>query len=175
VYAGWCGPCNNQGFTRGIAVGNVDGTGWHQLALPVDGTLPNRFISSFDVDPANPRHVVVAINGYSRHFTEGPGAGIGHVFESFDAGVHWSDISANVPDAPADSIKYVAGGGLVLGTDQAVYYRGAGSRTWYRLGRNIPTTTTLELRLDPTGRYLYAATHGRGIWSYDLAQLRLHH
>ena len=40
VYVGWCGPCNNQGFSRGIAVGNADGTGWHQLNLPVDGTDP---------------------------------------------------------------------------------------------------------------------------------------
>jgi photosystem II stability/assembly factor-like uncharacterized protein len=119
--------------------------------------------------------VVVALNGFSRHWTEGPGAGIGHVFESRDAGAHWTDISANVPDVPADSIKYVTGGGLVLGTDQAVFYRDAHSRTWYRLGRGIPTTTTLEVRTDPTGRYLYAATHGRGIWSFDLNQLRGHH
>ena len=175
VYAGWCGPCNNQGFTRGIAVGRSDGTGWHQLTLPVDGTLPNRYVSSFDVDPANPNHVVVAMNGFSRHWTEGPGAGIGHVFESRDAGAHWTDISANLPDIPADTIKYVSGGGLVLGTDNAVFYRGSGSRTWYRLGRGIPTTTTLEVRTDPTGRYLYAATHGRGIWSFDLNQLHVRH
>ena len=102
VYAGWCGPCNNQGFTRGIAVGHTDGTGWHQLTLPVDGTLPNRYVSGFDVDQADPQHVVVAINGFSRKWTEGPGAGIGHVFESRDAGEHWTDISANLPDIPAE-------------------------------------------------------------------------
>ena len=118
---------------------------------------------------------MVALNGFSRHWTEGPGAGIGHVFESRDAGAHWTDISTNLPDAPADSIKYVTGGGLALGTDQAVYYRAGGARTWQRLGRNLPTTTTLEVRTDPTGRYLYAATHGRGIWSFDLNQLRRHH
>jgi hypothetical protein len=171
VYAGWCGPCNNQGFTRGIAVGRTDGTGWHQLTLPVDGTLPNRYIAGFDVDPANANHVVVAVNGFSRKWTEGPGAGIGHVFESRDAGAHWTDLSTNLPDIPADSVKYVKGGGLVAATDNAVFYRAAHSRTWYVLGRGMPTTTTLELRTGPTGRYLYAATHGRGIWSYDLTQL----
>ncbi len=174
VYAGWCGPCNNQGFTRGIAVGRTDGTGWHQLTLPVDGTLPNRYVAGFDVDSANPNHLVVAINGFSRRWTEGPGAGIGHVFESRDGGATWTDISTNLPDIPADSVKYVAGGGLVAATDNAVFYRAAHSRTWYVLGRGIPTTTTMELRTDPTGRYLYAATHGRGIWSFDLNQLRRH-
>jgi hypothetical protein len=174
VYAGWCGPCNNQGFTRGIAVGRTDGTGWHQLTLPVDGTVPNRFVSGFDVDPANPRHVVVAINGFSRRWTEGPGAGIGHVFESRDAGEHWTDISTNLPDIPADAVKYVRGGGLVVGTDNAVFYLAANSRTWYVLGKGIPTTTTLQLKTDQSGRYLYAATHGRGIWSFDLNQLPHH-
>ncbi|HEV7962369.1 MAG TPA: glycosyl hydrolase, partial [Actinoplanes sp.] len=43
AYVGWCGPCNNQGFTRGIAVGRTDGNGtdWKQLSLPVEGQLPN--------------------------------------------------------------------------------------------------------------------------------------
>lgn len=168
VYAGWCGPCNNQGFTRGIAVGHTDGTGWHQLALP---DLPNRYVSGFDVDPANPNHVVVAINGFSRRWTEGPGAGIGHVFESTDAGEHWTDISGNLPDIPADAVKLVRGGGLVAATDNAVFYRPAHARSWLVLGRNLPTTATLELRTDPTGRTLYAATHGRGIWSYDVSKL----
>ncbi|MEN3306250.1 MAG: hypothetical protein V7603_2452 [Micromonosporaceae bacterium] len=168
VYVGWCGPCNNQGFTRGIAVGNTDGTGWHQLALPVDGTLPNRFVSGFDVDPHNSNHVFVAVNGFSRKWTEGPGAGVGHVFESWNAGATWADASANLPDVPANSIKITFGGGLVVGTDLAVFYRAPGHANWAVLGQNLPTTTTLQVKTGPTGLRLYAATHGRGIWSFDL-------
>jgi hypothetical protein len=174
VYAGWCGPCNNQGFTRGIAVGRTDGSGWHQLSLPVDGTLPNRYVSGFDVDRADPRHVVVAINGFSRKWTEGPGAGVGHVFESRDAGAHWSDISGNLPDVPADTVKLTVGGGLVVGTDTGIFFRYPHRGSWSVLGRNLPTTTTLQIKTGPTGLRLYAATHGRGIWSYDLPQLLLH-
>nr|BFE57986.1 exo-alpha-sialidase [Dactylosporangium thailandense] len=173
VYVGWCGPCNNQGFTRGIAVGKADGTGWHQLSLPVDGVIPNRYVSGFDVDPANPNHVYVAMNGYSRKWTEGPGAGVGHVFESRDAGAHWTDISANLPDIPANAVKVLWGGGLVVGTDLGVLYRPAGQTGWKVLGRNLPTTTTMELRTGLYGLRLYAATHGRGIQSYDLWQLLL--
>ncbi|MFB9238610.1 glycosyl hydrolase [Plantactinospora siamensis] len=175
AYVGWCGPCNNQGFTRGIAVGHTDGTGWHQLTLPVDGTLPNRYVSGFDVDPTNPNHVIVAINGFSRKWTEGPGAGVGHVFESRDAGAHWTDISANLPDVPANTVKYVWGGGLVLGTDLGVLYRAPGQRNWAVLGRGLPTTATLQVKTGPFGLRVYAATHGRGIWSYDLLQLLKHH
>ena len=168
VYAGWCGPCNNQGFTRGIAVGRTDGSGWHQLTLPIDGTVPNRYVSGFDVDRADPRHVVVAINGFSRKWTEGPGAGVGHVFESRDAGEHWTDISANLPDVPANTVKLIPGGGLVAGTDTGIFVRPAHRTGWSVLGRNLPTTTTLQIKTGPSGRILYAATHGRGIWSFEL-------
>ena len=174
VYAGWCGPCNNQGFTRGIAVGDTDGTGWHQLTLPVEGILPNRYVSGFDVDRADPRHVVVAINGFSRKWTEGPGAGVGHIFESRDAGEHWTDISGNLPDVPANAVRIVSGGGLAAGTDTGIFYRYPHRTGWHVLGRNLPTTTTLELRTDPSGLRLYAATHGRGLWSFDLPQLYGH-
>ncbi|MFG2039513.1 glycosyl hydrolase [Dactylosporangium sp. NPDC048998] len=173
VYVGWCGPCNNHGFARGIAVGRADGTGWHQLSLPVDGILPNRYVSGFDVDPADASHVFVAMNGYSRKWTEGPGAGVGHVFESRDGGAHWTDISADLPDIPANAVKVLWGGGLVVGTDLAVFYRAPGRTGWKVLGRNLPTTTTMQLRTGLHGLRLYAATHGRGVQSFDLWQLIL--
>ncbi|WP_354637497.1 glycosyl hydrolase [Kitasatospora camelliae] len=171
VYAGWCGPCNNQGFTRGIAVGRTDGTGWHQLDLPVEGTLPNRYVSGFDIDPADAQHVFVAINGFSRKWTEGPGAGVGHVFETRDGGTTWTDISGDLPDIPANTVRLLPDGALVVGTDLAAFYRTPGKNCWEVLGHHLPTTAVLQLRSGPDGR-LYAATHGRGIWAIDP---RLHH
>jgi len=174
AYVGWCGPCNNQGFTRGIAVGTVDGKNWHQLNLPVDGTIPNRYVSGFDVDRFNNHHVVVAINGFSRKWTEGPGAGFGHVFESWDAGATWRDISANLPDIPANAVKQLWGGGLVVATDLGVLYRAPYTTNWKVIGDNLPTTAAMQFKTGPLGLRLYVATHGRGIWSFDLWQLLFH-
>jgi photosystem II stability/assembly factor-like uncharacterized protein len=116
--------------------------------------------------------VYVAINGFSRKWTEGPGAGVGHIFESRDAGQSWADISADLPDVPANSVKSVEGGGLALATDLGVFYRAPGRHGhWSVLGGNLPTTATLQLKVGPDGAKLYAATHGRGIWSFDLEQL----
>jgi len=171
VYAAWCGPCNNQGFTRGIAVGNADGTGWHQLSLPVDGTVPNRYFSGLAIDPANSDHVLLAVNGFSRKWTEGPGAGVGHLFETRDGGVTWKDVSGNLPDVPANSVALLKGGTIALGTDLGVLVRLPGSASWKVAGGNLPTTAVLQLRVGPDGR-LYAATHGRGIWAIDVRRLR---
>ncbi|MFE0518504.1 glycosyl hydrolase [Streptomyces sp. NPDC058954] len=171
VYAAWCGPCNNQGFTRGIAVGNADGTGWHQLSLPVDGTVPNRYLSGLAIDPKNSDHVLLAVNGFSRKWTEGPGAGVGHLFETRDGGVTWKDVSGNLPDVPANSVALLRSGTIALGTDLGMLVRTPGSKTWRVAGDNLPTTAVMQLRTGPDGR-LYAATHGRGIWAIDTRKLR---
>ncbi|MER6458524.1 glycosyl hydrolase [Streptomyces sp900105245] len=171
IYAAWCGPCNNQGFARGIAVGNADGTGWHDITLPVDGTVPNRYLSGFAVDPKNADHVFLAVNGFSRHWTEGPGAGVGHVFESTNGGTTWKDISADLPDVPTDSALVTADGGLAVATDLGVVYRAPGRTTWKRVG-DLPAVAVLQLKTSPDGGTLYAATHGRGIYSVKLRHLR---
>ena len=172
AYVGWCGPCNNAGFTRGLAVGNVDGTGWHQLTLPADGTvLPNRFIQGVGVDAVNANHAFVAINGYSRRFTEGPGAGIGHVYETNDRGATWSDVSTNLPDIPASSIKVLPNGGLILATDLTAFYRAPKSSDWKRLGTGLPLTVGMDIEYVASNNTVYLATHGRGIWSFAMSQL----
>jgi hypothetical protein len=171
VYAAWCGPCNNQGFTRGISVGNADGTGWHDITLPADGTVPNRYLSGFAIDPKDANHVYLAVNGFSRHWTEGPGAGVGHVFESKDGGTTWTDISANLPDVPGDSAIVLPNGGLAVATDLGVVYRAPGRTSWKRVG-NLPAVAVLQLKLSPNGNTLYAATHGRGIYTIGVRGLR---
>src|SRR6185369_15418583 len=132
-FATWCGPCSNSGaatFARGAVVGTFAGGTWtfKSVAFPAD--FPNRYLQGAAIDPKDANHLIVGVNGFSRRFTEGPGAGIGHIFESKNAGATWQDASANLPDVPASSIKLLPGGALVLATDLAAFYRPAGSSTW---------------------------------------------
>src|SRR3954453_6965249 len=75
TYAAWCGGCNPPTFNRGLAP-NFGGT-WHELSLP---NIPNRYITSIAVDPANAAHVYISVGSYSRRWI--PDAGYGHLFES---------------------------------------------------------------------------------------------
>ena len=58
-------------------------------------------------------------------------------------------------------------GKIILATDLGVVVSSNGGATWSRLASNLPYTTVMDLSVGPDGR-LYAATHGRGIWSIPL-------
>jgi hypothetical protein len=172
LIATWCGPCSNGGapFARGAVVGTFDETTklWNvePLDLPVDGTVPNRTLQGVAINPNDSQDMFLGINGFSRRYTEGPGAGVGHVYESKDGGVTWSDISTNMPDIPVNDVVALPDGSLVVATDLGVLYRAA-NRDWTRLGAGLPTTTVMDLSVGPDGN-LYVGTHGRGIWRIAL-------
>ncbi len=175
LLATWCGPCSNSGsspFTRGAVFGTFDPASETWTVKPLTlGPLtnssteqfPNRYLQGAAINPNDSSDLFIGVNGFSRRYTEGPGAGIGHVFESKDSGATWTDISANIPDVPVNDVVSLADGGLAVATDLGVVYRAPGSTTWTRLGSGLPTTTVMDLSVGPDGN-LYAGTHGRGIW-----------
>jgi hypothetical protein len=161
IYDGWVNGSGNPGpsFAVGIAT-NVGG--WHQISM---NGLPNRYIAGITVDKSNPKHAIVVFNGYSRRWI--PGGGVGHVFETTDGGNTWTNISGNLPDAPGDAIAIV-GNRLVLATDVGVFTSldgGGTSTSWSTLGTNLPNVSVNDITVGPDGSSVYAATHGRGVWS----------
>jgi hypothetical protein len=160
IYAAWVAGGGNPGpsFASGIAT-NYGGT-WHQVST---AGLPNRYIAGVTVDPGNPAHAYAIFNGYSRRWI--PGGGVGHVFETTDGGQTWTNISGNLPDIAADALV-LSNGQLALATDTGVFTASegqGGATTWSRLGAGLPDAAIDDLTVGPGG-YIYAATHGRGVW-----------
>ena len=94
--------------------------------------------------------------------------------------VTWTDLSVGFPDVPATDVL-VAGTRLVVSTDLGVLVadRRAGPDTirWRRVGPlpgatpvSLPLTTAFDIHVSRDG-FLYAATHGRGIWKTPLLLL----
>jgi hypothetical protein len=160
IYAAWVAGGGNPGssFASGIAT-NYGGS-WHEVNT---AGLPDRYIAGVTVDPANPAHAYAVFNGYSRRFI--PGGGVGHVFETYNGGKSWTNISANLPDIASDALV-ISHGQLALGTDAGVFTAREGrglSTRWSRLGYGLPNAAVDDLTPGPDG-YVYAATHGRGVW-----------
>ena len=172
LLATWCGPCSASGaapFARGAVVGTFDETSktWsvHPVSFPSD--FPNRYLQGAAINPNDSNDLFLGINGFSRRFTDGPGAGLGHVWESPDGGVTWNDITENMPDIPVNDVVVLPDGSLAVATDLGVLWRQAGGTDWTRLGTGLPTTTVMDLSVGPDGN-LYVGTHGRGIWRIAL-------
>ncbi|MFG2666533.1 WD40/YVTN/BNR-like repeat-containing protein [Streptomyces sp. NPDC048387] len=171
TWAAWCGPCSKNDGTFGRGIATNYGGGWHQVALPA--AFPNRYVSGATIDPsdASGKTVYAIVNGFSRHWNEGPGAGYGHVWKTADGGATWTDISGDTaaadsfPDAPANSALVTKDGTLVVATDLGVFTSStAGPGHWARLGTGLPTSPAVYLSPSPDGSQVYVATHGRGIW-----------
>ncbi len=188
MVVGYCGPCSvlsKGSFSSGIAT-NVGGSappsfasedGWH-IASAIG--LPERYITSARFDPADPtgRTIYVTLGGYTSHWIP-PGAlgediskvGTGHVFVSRDAGEHFTDVSGDLPDVPADWVL-VRKGQLIVGTDIGAFVSSDLTGSSYSvLGGNLPNVPVVTLRLKPGDpNTLVAATYGRGAYTFSFAR-----
>lgn len=103
-----------------------------------------------------------------------------HLWQTTNAGVSWTDFSANLPDAPVDSMIIDSGpstnsGTIYVGTDVGVFASSTGSASWSELGPAagpgfLPNVAVTALQVFNSGglKFLRAATYGRGIWQWDL-------
>ncbi|GAC1609233.1 MAG: hypothetical protein NVS3B26_09480 [Mycobacteriales bacterium] len=180
TYVGFCGFCDivtgGLPFGSGIAT-NVGGSkpgkagtsdGWH---IATAAGLPQRYVTSVVMDPANPRTVYATLAGYSRRWIP-PGSlgdsvskiGTGHVFKSTDAGASFKDISGDLPDIGADD-TLIVDGHLLVANDLGVFLADGTSGGHYSLlGRNLPAAPVFQLNASPRNRHeVVAASYGRGV------------
>ena len=141
---------------------------------------PGRFpVSSLTADPhdATGRTVYATIQGFS-----GNGLSVPHLYRSTDAGAHWTNISANLPPAPANAVVvdpndantlYVALDTGVYATTQVTTCTTADC--WSLFGASLPNSPVTALAAAPAlptgdGRLglIRAGTYGRGLWQIPL-------
>jgi hypothetical protein len=131
----------------------------------IDSSAPNspaRFVSGIVVDPSNPDHAWISYSGYNANTPDTPG----HVFEvTYNPTTQtatWTDIdngTGPLGDLPVTGIaRDNATGTLYAATDFTVLADDG----------NGNLVEVAGLTIDPKTRTLYAATHGRGIWSLQL-------
>lgn len=123
-------------------------------------------ITGIAVDPNDNDHVIVTLGGYGSH---------DHIFESTEASTtsgtsSFSSIEGNLPSGPVYDalINYENGNQILAATEFGVYSTSNGS-AWTEEGNGFPPVPTFMLtqqtRLDAANLgYIYAATHGRGIF-----------
>ncbi len=156
---------------------------WQDLTLnPVtnDSDAMNVFgldISSIFIDPHDTtgNTVYVTVAGMQSLLVD-----MEVVYRSTDGGAHWTDITSNLPWAPANSLVvdpqdantvYIATDMGVYSTRQVATCANLASTCWSVFGTGLPQSPVVQLSAAPvtsSAHLLSAATYGRGIWQIPL-------
>ena len=130
---------------------------------------PNRFISGIAVDSKNPYHAYVSFSGYSAYTPTTPGHVFDVVYNPQTKTATWKDISHNLGDQPITGVAYDSiSGTIYVSTDFGIAAVKAGGSYWRPAATGLPVATVAGITLSESGRVLYAATHGRGVWRLDI-------
>jgi hypothetical protein len=194
LYAGMAGALDGGGnfgghlFSTTAAGTATNTTTWTDLAKsPVTNDLadqqvfnPGGFdLSSLAVDPHDSTGMTIyaTVMGFANNGINAP-----HVYRSTDGGAHWTNVSSNLPNAPANSVVVDPNDAntLYVALDTGVYVTTqiatcTTTNCWSVYGSGLPDAPVIQLAAGsslPTGDgrngELRAATYGRGIWQIPL-------
>jgi hypothetical protein len=190
AYVGFCGVCDvlsdTRPFRSGIAT-NVGGAkapkryssdGWHVANAK---GLPERYITSVAMDPDDARTVYVTLGSYYRRWAppgtlSGADDRGGNLYKSVDAGETFTNVSGDLPNAPANW-AVLRGDQVVVANDFGVYATSSSSRcgqarslrpcSFEVLGKGLPAAPVMSMQLAPWDcNLLTVATFGRGALTY---------
>jgi len=191
LYAGMAGRLDGGGnygghlFATYAAGTATSSTAWTDVSLSPStygaAFNPGRFdVSSVVADPhdGTGKTVYATVAGFA-----GNGVNEAHVYLSTDGGAHWANISANLPNVPANALAvdpndantvYVAMDNAVYVTQQAANCSPT-VNCWTIFGTGLPDAPAVALQAGggiPTGDgrtgELRVGTYGRGIWEIPL-------
>jgi hypothetical protein len=180
-------PSNDNVRMVGIQNGQVWATSTGSstlvnLAPPIpanpNGSSTNRFIGRAIVDPNDSNVAYITLSYYAP-----AGQGIWKITNlvaaagASPAAPVWTAAGNGIPSIPINAfvVDPINSNNLYAGTDIGVYFSSDGGANWSPYGTSLPRVAVFDLQIQPTGRVLRAATHGRGVWEASLisSQLRI--
>jgi len=192
LYAGMAGYLNGGGIKSGHLYSTTSastanaGTAWTDLyasSVTNDTSNHGQFnpgnfdISSIAVDPHDTTGMTVyaTVMGFS-----GNAYSVPHVYMSTTGGATWTNISSNLPNAPANAVLVDPNDATIVyvALDTGIYVTQAVStcstpsiNCWSVFGVGLPNAPVTQLAATPASgsSVLSAGTYGRGIWQLPLA------
>jgi photosystem II stability/assembly factor-like uncharacterized protein len=143
------------GHNNGAIYSTANGTAATPTWTLRSAALPARYCGRIAINPFNANKVYAVFGGYSS----------GNVWRTTDGGVSWTDLSANLPAAPVNTITLAPGvtNTLYVGTDVGIFGTTNDGTAW-STGNDGPANVATE-ELFWMGNKLVAVTHGRGMFS----------
>jgi hypothetical protein len=161
-------PQNDDIRLMGTTLGKIfySSTAGATTMTDITGSMPARFVSRIAIDPTNPNTAYVALNGF--------GIPDQHVMKTTNLSSPtptWTNSGVGIPDVPTNGlvIDPLYPQTIFAGTDIGVFRSTNGGANWEPFSEGLPRVAVFEIVLQPSRRILKIATHGRGIWEYNLS------
>ncbi|NWF88911.1 MAG: T9SS type A sorting domain-containing protein [Ignavibacteriaceae bacterium] len=146
IYAG-CSNGRVQVTTDGGATWNLRNSG-----------LPVAYCTRIATEPNNPSTAYATFSG----FTAGS-----KVYKTTNFGVNWTNISSNLPNIPVSCIVVNPSNtnNIFIGTDLGVFSTVNSGSSWVQDNNGLANVSVADLDFRASDNKLFAATHGRGMFS----------
>lgn len=161
-------PADNRILWAGTDNGNVwvsadAGTSWTQVNPEGD----DNWVTDIEPDRFDASKAYLTVTGYRT------GASQPYVRVTRDLGATWEDLSAGLPEVPVNTILPSSEwrGRLFVGNDLGVFWSDDDGASWSDVRNGMPHVVVLDLEEDTAEGKLYAGTHGRSAYTYELDQL----
>jgi photosystem II stability/assembly factor-like uncharacterized protein len=143
------------------------GTTWKNIWST---SFPNAFMTDIAIHPTQPNRIWVTFNvGYSATNTNQTRK----VFYSDNAGTTWTNITEGLPPVPVWSIVVQESSpidAIYVATGVGVFYRDKTMNKFVEFQVGMPRGVMVtDLVIHEASGQIFAGTHGRGIWSANLA------
>jgi photosystem II stability/assembly factor-like uncharacterized protein len=157
IYVGTTGYAPATVVAR-IQVTTNAGSSWTDLTK---APLPDRYVKALAIDAADANRTFAAYSGYN---TNTPGTP-GHLFRTTNRGTSWTNVSGDLPDIPVNAISLdpTNQSHIIIGTDIGIFETFNDGTNWLQQNTGMANVSVADLDLRADG-YLFAATHGRGMY-----------
>jgi hypothetical protein len=149
------------GCTNGtVQVTTNAGSSWSDIS----SGLPNLYCTRMATDPNNPATAFATFSGYFSGQK---------VYKTTNSGSNWSNISGDLPNLPVSCIVVNPNNvnELAVGTDLGVFATTNGGGNWHRRNNGMANVSVTDLDYRSSDGKLFAATHGRGMFSTPFADV----
>ncbi len=163
-------PINSDILWAGTDDGHVwvtqnGGSVWVKVDVPGR----SEWVTRVEADPFSASVAYVTYSGYRY------GSRLPRIFRTVNFGASWADISGDLPDVPLNCVNAdpdpAMRGRLFVCSDLGVYVTDNYGLSWSALGTGMPPVVVMDLDLIESSRQLFAGTHGRSMYEYELSQL----
>lgn len=145
-----------------------NGETWTDVTAKLSGLPANTWISRVLWSKWEKDRLYVTADGHRNNDFRS------YVYVSEDAGKTFKSLAGALPDY--DSVYVVKEGEtnpdlLFLGSEMSLRFSTDRGATWSRIRGNFPTVAVHDLKVHPRMKDLVVGTHGRAIWTIDIAAL----